>query len=77
MTEIERRALERLRSQGPMTASELGLELWKEPGRWMSAASQSSNRYARAAGKVLAGLRRQGLVRQRSRGNRFEWEAYR
>lgn len=52
---IERRAIKILRKRGPMTASNLGAELW-------GTASRKPQAYARPAGRLLKRLRDAGLV---------------
>lgn len=76
LSDVERRTLDLLR-QNPqgLRASEIGMTLFHPPGRWMSARSTSSNRYARAAGAVLARLKRRGMADVTFRGFGFVWRA--
>lgn len=74
LTAIERRALEVITgTRTGITASELGIMLWRKPGQWMSARSQSSNRWARAAGKITKNLERLELAKCRLCGKQFRW----
>lgn len=76
LTPTEERALAVLRAHPEgMAASDLGIELFLEPGRRISPASQSSNRYARTTGALMARLEAKGKVRGSSDGHRWRWKA--
>lgn len=72
-TDIQRRTLLALRAC-PLTCTELGCELWLQPGQRLPGASQGGNRWTRNAGKVLKGLEKKRLVRWRNPySRRTEW----
>ena len=74
LTPIEKRALEVIKgTRTGITASELGIIIWRKPGQWISARSQSSNRWARTAGKVAKRLERLGLAKCRLCQKQFRW----
>ena len=74
ITPIRLRALKALRKRGPITAANIGWELWGHTLEIFDGGSHSQNRFCRAAGAVLQSLRREGLARVGcSNGVTFEW----
>jgi len=65
LTPILQRAIDTLAEYGEMRGSDLGWELWGENHDARGGGSQLQNKFCRAAGAVLARLKRMGFAYER------------
>ena len=69
------RAVEVLRSRGPMLAGALGYEMWGAK-RTCRTENTTATQYCRAAGKILKRAKKMGLVYDRQVGPQRLWWAW-
>jgi len=62
-----------LSQKGPMTAGQVGLELWWRDGLVTKPENQTATMFCRPAGRLLHRARREGLVKYRDHGRVRLW----